>query len=154
MAFGRPKKLKARWDKFYSKQEMNFKVPDISLYDQVKETAKTYPNYKAYTYFGTKDTFRGFHKEIIRCAKAFNALGVRKGDIVTICMPNTPVAIVTFYAINMIGATASMIHPLSSENEIKTIELLTYNLTNIDVAVLSLYSISASAKAVAQSSHQ
>ena len=31
MAFGRPKKLKARWDKFYSKQEMNFKVPDISL---------------------------------------------------------------------------------------------------------------------------
>lgn len=119
MAFGRPKKLKARWDKFYSKQEMNFKVPDISLYDQVKETAKTYPNYKAYTYFGTKDTFRGFHKEIIRCAKAFNALGVRKGDIVTICMPNTPEAIIAFYALNRLGAISNMIHPLSSEEEIK-----------------------------------
>ena len=44
---------------------------------------------------------------------------VKENDIVTICMPNTSVAVVTFYAINMIGATASMIHPLSSENEIE-----------------------------------
>ena len=117
--FGRPKKLKARWEKFYSKEEMNFEVPDISIYDQVKESAKNYPNYKAYTYFGTKDTFRGMHKEIIRCAKAFNALGVKKGDIVTICMPNTPEAIIAFYALNRLGAISNMIHPLSSEEEIK-----------------------------------
>ena len=34
-------------------------------------------------------------------------------------MPNTPEAIISFYAINKIGAVASMIHPLSAENEIK-----------------------------------
>lgn len=36
-------------------------------------------------------------------------------------MPNTPEAIIMFYAINMAGAVASMIHPLSSENEIEFI---------------------------------
>ena len=34
-------------------------------------------------------------------------------------MPNTPEAIIMFYATNMVGATANMIHPLSSENEIE-----------------------------------
>lgn len=34
-------------------------------------------------------------------------------------MPNTPEAIISFYAINKIGAIANMIHPLSAEAEIK-----------------------------------
>ena len=34
-------------------------------------------------------------------------------------MPNTPEGIISFYAANKIGAVASMIHPLSAENEIK-----------------------------------
>ena len=34
-------------------------------------------------------------------------------------MPNTPEAIISFYALNKIGAVANMIHPLSTENEIK-----------------------------------
>ena len=34
-------------------------------------------------------------------------------------MPNTPEAVISFYALNKIGAIASMIHPLSSEQEIK-----------------------------------
>ena len=34
-------------------------------------------------------------------------------------MPNTPEAIIAFYAINKIGAISNMIHPLSGENEIK-----------------------------------
>ena len=34
-------------------------------------------------------------------------------------MPNCPQAIYMFYAINMIGAVANMIHPLSAENEIE-----------------------------------
>ena len=34
-------------------------------------------------------------------------------------MPNPPEALYTIYAVNMIGAVANMIHPLSSENEIE-----------------------------------
>ncbi|UKI58414.1 MAG: hypothetical protein L6V81_03125 [Clostridium sp.] len=34
-------------------------------------------------------------------------------------MPNTPEAIICFYALNRIGAICNMIHPLSSEEEFK-----------------------------------
>ena len=45
-------------------------------------------------------------------------MGVRKGDVVTICMPNTPQALDVFYALNRIGAVSNMVHPLSAQNEI------------------------------------
>ena len=59
-----------------------------------------------------------FLSEIDTCAKALKAQGIKKGDAVTVCLPNVPQAIIMFYAINRIGAVASMIHPLSAENEI------------------------------------
>lgn len=38
--------------------------------------------------------------------------------MVTICMPNVPQAVFCMYALNRIGAVASMIHPLSAVSEI------------------------------------
>ncbi|MCR5761694.1 MAG: AMP-binding protein, partial [Sphaerochaetaceae bacterium] len=55
---------------------------------------------------------------IIKTAKALSALGIKKGDKVTVCMPNTPQGVYCLYAINYIGAVASMIHPLSAVHEI------------------------------------
>ena len=34
-------------------------------------------------------------------------------------MPNTPEGVISYYALNKIGAIANMIHPLSAEEEIK-----------------------------------
>ena len=58
-------------------------------------------------------------KKIEQCAQALKTIGIRKGDCVTIAMPNCPQAIYMFYAINLIGGIASMVHPLSSEKEIE-----------------------------------
>lgn len=51
-------------------------------------------------------------------AKGLVKLGIRKGNRVTICMPNTPQALDCFYALNRIGAIPNMIHPLSAAQEI------------------------------------
>jgi long-chain acyl-CoA synthetase len=48
-----------------------------------------------------------------------NGKSVKKKDVISICMPNTPEAIICFYALNKIGAISNMIHPLSASNEIK-----------------------------------
>lgn len=45
------------------------------------------------------------------------ANGVRKGDRVIICAPNMPQCIAAIYAVNKIGAIASMLHPLSVASE-------------------------------------
>ncbi len=56
---------------------------------------------------------------IQRCAKSLRAIGIRENDKVTVAMPNCPQAIYMFYAINLVGGIANMIHPLSAEKEIE-----------------------------------
>ena len=67
---------------------------------------------------GAPTTFDEMHEHILMIAAAFEAHGVKKGDTVTLCMPNIPQAIETLYALNRIGVTVSLIHPLSAEKEI------------------------------------
>ena len=44
---------------------------------------------------------------------------MRENDKVTIALPNCPQAIYMFYAVNLVGAIANMVHPLSAEKEIE-----------------------------------
>lgn len=90
-----------------------------SMYDAFYKAMKKYPKYKACTYYGKTLNYTEFNAEIIKAAKALKALGIKKGDRVTICMPNTIDAITLFYAVNMTGGICNMIHPLSSEKEIE-----------------------------------
>lgn len=90
-----------------------------SLVDAIIKTAEKYPSYIALEYFNVQITYHELILEIKKCARALKRQGIKENDCVTICMPNTPEAVIAFYAINMIGAVANMIHPLSSENEIE-----------------------------------
>lgn len=113
------KSIKAPWKKFYTKEDLKIKVPDMSIYDVYKENALKYSNNVALNYFGKTITYREFLTKIDNAANAFRNQGIRKGDVVTICMPNTPEALTSFYALNKIGAICNFVHPLSSENELK-----------------------------------
>lgn len=98
---------------------MNLYIPDISLYDNFKRNMKKYANKNAFDYFGAKTTYKELLEKVDLCANSFLSYGIRKNDVVTICMPNTPEGIISFLALNKIGAISNMIHPLASENEIK-----------------------------------
>lgn len=114
----RRKPIPEPWAKYYTKEELNIKIPDISMYDQVKKSSYLYPNYIAYEYMRRKCNYQNFIKEINAYAKVFTKAGVKHGDIVTIMLPNMPNVLVSLYALNKIGAIANMVHPLSSEEEI------------------------------------
>ncbi len=105
------------WYKYYEDNTINY--PDLSIYELIEKTSITYPHNFAYEYYGKKVTYKEFIMKIKKTASSLVELGIKPRDRVTICMPNTPVAIITFYALNMIGATSCMIHPLSSKNEIE-----------------------------------
>ena len=117
--FGIKTKPKAPWEKFYKNGETKIKIPDGTIYEYFKSTAETHMDAIALEYMGSTITYRDFLRQIDICSRAFRSQGIRKGDIVTICMPNTPEGLISFYALNKIGAIANMIHPLSSEQEIK-----------------------------------
>ncbi len=90
-----------------------------SMAEAVINIAEKYPNAIAFDFMGKSTSYSKMVAQIRRCAKALKTIGVREGDRVTIAMPNCPQAIYMFYAINLVGGIANMIHPLSAENEIE-----------------------------------
>lgn len=104
--------------KFYSEQQSQLFIPEETIFEFIYRINKDNMSNEALDYYGTKLTFKEFFAKIEECAKALKLKGIGKGDIVTICMPNTPEGVIAFYAVNKIGAVANMIHPLSSETEI------------------------------------
>ena len=92
---------------------------DSSMYEAVENCAKKYHNHVAFDFMGRSTTYRKMIDQIEKCAKALRTIGVRENDCVTIAMPNCPQAIYMFYAVNLVGGIANMIHPLSAEKEIE-----------------------------------
>lgn len=90
-----------------------------TMFEAVEKIARQYPNNVALDFLGRKTTYKQLVQQVDACARAFSAIGVRENDNVTIAMPNCPQAIFCFYALNVIGAVANMIHPLSAEKEIE-----------------------------------
>ena len=108
------------WIEFYKEGvSPHLEYSDTSMVGCLLESVARYPELIAYEYYGGSVTYREFYSQIKECAKSLKNTGVKEKDVVTICMPNTPSAIIMFYAINMVGAIASMIHPLSAQNEIE-----------------------------------
>ncbi len=137
------KSIPAPWRKFYKDEKEHLEYPDFSAYKLIEYTASKHLDNISYNYYGNKKTYREFLKQIDLVAKSLKAIGVRHRDVVSICMPNTPEGIIAFYAVNKIGAVASMIHPLSAENEIKhylNISRTQYVIT-IDFAYNKIHSI-------------
>ena len=111
--------VKTPWKDYLGEVPMHLDYFDGSMFEAVENIAKQYPNYTAFTFMGKSTTYRQMIREIEQCAKALKTIGVREGDKVTIAMPNCPQAIYMFYAVNLVGAVANMIHPLSAEKEIE-----------------------------------
>jgi long-chain acyl-CoA synthetase len=110
---------KKPWLKYYGDVPHTIEYPRITMYEGLARTVERSPAAIAYDFLGYTSTYKRFKEEIDKCADALAALGLRKGDRVTISMPTSPQGIICFYAVNKLGAAASMIHPLSTEAEIE-----------------------------------
>ena len=110
---------KTPWEPFMGGIPMKLDYFEGSMVDAVERSAKADPDQIAFDFMGSHVTYRTMMEEIERCAKSLKTIGVRKNDRITIALPNCPQALYMFYAVNMVGAIANMIHPLSAEKEIE-----------------------------------
>lgn len=106
------------WLKYYTEEAINAPLPECTVYEYMYENNKDYPDDIALLYYNRKITYGELFENIDKTARAFTAIGVKNGDIVTVAMPSMPEALYCVYALNCLGAVANMIHPLASENEI------------------------------------
>ena len=114
-----PISAEAPWLNYYGAIPRTLNYPRLTIYQLVAQTARECPDLPAYEFMGRRTSYRDFLARIDRAALALYTAGIRAGDRVTICMPNTPQALDCFYALNRIGAVSNMIHPLSAEEEIR-----------------------------------
>lgn len=110
--------IKTPWLPSYGDVPFHLDYPEGSMSDRVFEIAAKYPKYTALAFMGREISYAKLAQTIDATAKAFISIGVKPGDTVTVCLPNVPQAVYCLYALNRIGAIASMIHPLSAEGEI------------------------------------
>ncbi len=111
--------VKTPWKAAMGDVPMHMEYFKGTMFEMVENIAKENPKLIAFDFMGRSTTYRKLVQEVENCAKALKTIGIRAGDRVTIAMPNCPQAIYAFYAVNLVGGVANMIHPLSAEKEIE-----------------------------------
>jgi len=112
------------WTQHYDpKMTETVNCPERSMYEMLLRTAHVFPERIAISFEGTRICFRDLLEQVDAVALALGDQGIKSKDVVTVCLPNIPQAVVIVYAANKIGAILSMVHPKTPPTEL--VELLT-----------------------------
>lgn len=106
------------WTEFYGDIPKHLDYKEETLYQGLQRIASEHPELAAYEFLGLRVPYAQFLAEVDSCAAGLYHRGIRKGDRVTVCLPNIPQCMIVFYALNKLSAISSMIHPLSASEEI------------------------------------
>ena len=87
------------------------------------------PKATALQYYNNYISYPDFMAQVHACAAGLIIHGVKKGDFVTIFLPNIPQSLIAAYAANRIGAVCNLVHPLSTKDEFRyAVELTKSNI--------------------------
>jgi len=93
----------------------------MNVRELLEKQAQKYPD-KIFLYFEEeKITYQDFNLTVNRVANAFKKIGIDKGDMVAIMLPNSPEFLYTWLGLNKIGAVEVPINISFKETEIKYI---------------------------------
>ena len=99
------------WLKYYDQKYIDMPLPKCSAFEYLCHQNKNHLSETALEYYGRKFTFADLFVNVKKTAAAFRALGVKKGDIITVVSVMTPEVIYAFYAADMVGATLNLVDP-------------------------------------------
>lgn len=94
-------------------------LKEATVQNYLKHTAEKYPDKVAIHFMGKELTYRQVYNYAKKLAAYLQSLGIEKGDRVAIMLPNTPQAIVSYYAILMAGGIVVQTNPLYMERELE-----------------------------------
>lgn len=105
------------WNRYYTDEQLLSKFPEMTQTDYLR-SLKHDPNLCAYEYFGQRTSHLEHNHNVIDYAGKLAALGIKKGDFVSICMPNTPELVSLKYCLEDMGCTANFIDPRADSDTI------------------------------------
>ncbi|MEM2193330.1 MAG: long-chain fatty acid--CoA ligase [Candidatus Methanomethylicia archaeon] len=108
------------WFKFYpvgiSKEA---KIPEVRLDELLKKTAQEFPGRVFLRFMGVKFTFRYVDELVDRFTTALADLGVKKGSVIAIMLPNCPQFAIAYYGALRAGAIVTTLNPLYTAREVE-----------------------------------
>ena len=107
------------WLKYYSQEVIDAPLPECTIYEHIFNNNQDNLDRIALVYYGTKISYRQMFQEISYIAGTLEDNGIREGDIVTVCMVNSPETIYLIFALSKIGAVANMVYGSSTSEELK-----------------------------------
>lgn len=134
------------WLKYYSEEDKKLIIPKCSIYEHMMNASKAYSTSVCMEYMNIKIKYQKLYKMIDIVASALVNKGIKKGEIVSVCLPNIPEVAYVFYAINKIGAVANMLDPRSSEKQLEDALVNSESklLITIDIAIAKFNKIKSS----------
>jgi len=111
---------KKRWFQTWWPENVpyNTDFEEKTLNEMLDEQVEKYPDHNLIWFLGTWVSYKLFQDYVRRFATALVDLGIKKGDVVAIHLPNCIQYVVSYYAITRIGAIASGINPTYQPMEI------------------------------------
>lgn len=109
-----------KWQKHYPAE-----IPTTIEYDEkplhafLSESAQSYPEKKALHFMGMELSYSELYRQTRKMANYMQSLGLKKGDRVAVMLPNSPQAVISYYATLMAGAIVVQTNPLYKERELE-----------------------------------
>jgi long-chain acyl-CoA synthetase len=125
--------------------------PPKTLQDYLKETAAQFAHKHAIHFLGKELTFQEVYEQALKLANYLVKLGLKKGDRVSIMLPNCPQSVISYYGVLLAGGIVVQTNPLYTERELE------YQLNDSGATVLitldTLYPKAVKVKAVTSLKH-
>ncbi|MGA3206572.1 MAG: AMP-binding protein [Syntrophales bacterium] len=91
----------------------------MSLGRMLEESSHRYANNAATIYDGKSLTYEALHSAVNSLGNELKSVGIQKGDKVAIMLPNCPEFVISYFAVQKIGAVAVTINILSTSYELR-----------------------------------
>ena len=116
------------WLKNYPEEvPESVEYPEVPMHYYLDEAASEYPDKVSMIFVDKKITYKQFREDVLRLAQALLDLGIKKGDRVSVFMPNCPQAVISYFAVLKIGGIVVESNPIYVERELE------YQLTDAGV---------------------
>ncbi len=92
---------------------------EICLHDMFERTALKYPKRDALIFQGYRISFEELKKRVDSLASFLSVIGIKKGDVVAVLLPNMIQTVAAYYAVLKLGGIIQMNNPLYTDRELE-----------------------------------
>ncbi len=94
-------------------------VRDLDMGGLLRQTARKFPDHKAIVFLDSVITYRKFDEYVDRLASALHELGLVKGDVLAVMLPNSHQFVISFFACQRLGISVTAVNPTYKPLELK-----------------------------------